>query len=108
MYFLALEKMAIKPVATMKTEGALWFPDLTVADPLMILPTVCALATLTVFEIGIETGVGAQQMQPGIRWFMRIVPFAFVVLFANKFPAVSIVSNLHCGMQWPADFSLDP
>lgn len=43
-FFIALRKMALAPVESMRTGGMLWFNDLTVPDPMYALPLIaCGL-----------------------------------------------------------------
>lgn len=80
--------MASAALPSMKTEGLLWFTDLTAADPMMILPTMCAMTTFLIIELGIEMGMKTSQMDSNVRWILRIAPFAILV-FGSKLPAVS-------------------
>ncbi len=50
-FFMALRGMANAPVVTMETGGALWFLDLSVPDPLMILPVVSSVGFLISLEV---------------------------------------------------------
>ena len=54
-FFLASSKMAWAPVESMKTGGALWFPDLTVADPTYLLPVITALTLGVIIEVSIDS-----------------------------------------------------
>ncbi|XP_063933750.1 mitochondrial inner membrane protein OXA1L-like [Zophobas morio] len=44
--FMALKKIIDAPVSSLKSGGFFWFTDLTVADPLNLLPCFAALGTL--------------------------------------------------------------
>jgi len=46
--FYGIRGMTSLPVEGLKTGGALWFPDLTLCDPYLILP---AMSALTVFYV---------------------------------------------------------
>lgn len=50
-FFLALRKMADVQVPGLSTGGALWFPDLTMADPFCVLPFISALTILAGMEV---------------------------------------------------------
>ena len=63
-----------------RTGGLLWFTDLTVADPLFILPFAYVLTMMASQELAMRN-TAAQQKQ-----IMRIMPVAFGIFLA-KFPA---------------------
>jgi membrane protein insertase Oxa1/YidC/SpoIIIJ len=44
-FFFGIRKMAELPVGSMKAGGALWFTDLTIPDPLYILPVTLGLSS---------------------------------------------------------------
>lgn len=50
-FFIAMRRMANAPVTSMMTGGALWFPDLTAADPSFILPIMSSAAFLISLEV---------------------------------------------------------
>lgn len=60
--------------------GILWFQDLSVYDPYLILPVISALTMLAGSEIA------SKNVEPQMRWMMRILPIAFTV-FLWSFPA---------------------
>jgi YidC/Oxa1 family membrane protein insertase len=60
--------------------GILWFQDLSVMDPYLILPVVSALTMLAATEIT------AKNVDPQQRWLMRILPIG-VTIFLWSFPA---------------------
>lgn len=88
--------MATAQLWSLKHEGALWFSDLTVGDPTLILPTICAVTLMAMLELGVEFGTGAQTMSPGVRWFVRLMPLS-VILFGKMMPAVSVGLPLDSG-----------
>ncbi len=49
--FIAIRKMSELPVESLKTGGALWFTDLTVADPYYILPLVSAASIYGMMDV---------------------------------------------------------
>ncbi len=49
--FFALKDMAELPVPSLKDGGLAWFPDLTLADPYYILPTLTSLTFLATIEV---------------------------------------------------------
>lgn len=52
MIFLAIRKMCLVPVPSMTVGGALTFHDLTVPDPIYILPVVAVVATMGSARVG--------------------------------------------------------
>lgn len=60
--------------------GALWFADLTRADPYLVLPVLSAGLMLAAFEVS-SRGAPVQQ-----RRVMRLMPIAFTIFIA-RFPA---------------------
>lgn len=67
-------------VADFNQGGILWFTDLTVADPYLILPILSAVTMLASMEITNKS------MEPQQRWLMRILPIGITV-FLWRFPA---------------------
>lgn len=49
--FIAIRKMCVVPVESMKTGGFGWVTDLTAADPLYILPVVSSLSMLAMIRV---------------------------------------------------------
>ena len=60
--------------------GLLWFQNLSVADPLYILPIISAVTMLAATEIT------AKNIDPQQRWLMRLLPIGITVFLFN-FPA---------------------
>jgi YidC/Oxa1 family membrane protein insertase len=60
--------------------GLLWFQNLSVADPLYLLPIISALTMLAATEIT------AKNIDPQQRWLMRLLPIGITVFLFN-FPA---------------------
>lgn len=60
--------------------GLLWFQDLSVQDPLYILPIISAVTMLAASEIT------SKSLDPQQRWLMRLLPVVFTV-FLISFPA---------------------
>lgn len=73
-FFFSLKSMGEQGLNTMKDGGALWFPDLTMADPTTwSLPILSAAATMIIIETGAEMGAAStpNQQQKVMRWVMR-------------------------------------
>lgn len=62
--FIAIRKMCKLPVESMETGGALWFSDLTIADPYFILPTIATASILAIVYRGVDTGMSSANMTP--------------------------------------------
>ncbi len=60
--------------------GILWFQDLSVADPTLILPILSAVTMLAATEIT------SKNVEPQQRWIMRILPIG-ITFFLYTFPA---------------------
>lgn len=75
--------MSNLPVHSLESGGALWFPNLTVADPYFILPALTAVILHVLLRQGGESGV--QTMSPGaqmaFQWGLPALSFAFTVFF---------------------------
>lgn len=63
-----------------RTGGLLWFQDLSVMDPYLILPILSALTMLAAMEIT------SKNVEPQQRWLMRILPLG-ITIFLWRFPA---------------------
>ncbi|OQR66620.1 mitochondrial inner membrane protein OXA1L-like [Tropilaelaps mercedesae] len=84
-FFFALKGMANLPMESMKVGGLSWFTDLTVPDPLYILPLLTSVTVFAALEVGAETGVKTNQMNR-LRMVLRVIPFAMFPL-TMSFPA---------------------
>ena len=73
--------------------GALWFPDLTAADPTYALPVLCSLSFLATVETGAADGMQGQppEMIHRMKTLFRVLSVAMVPLTASM-PVVSITS----------------
>eukprot|EP00730_Choanoeca_flexa_P012664 TRINITY_DN4502_c0_g1_i1.p1 TRINITY_DN4502_c0_g1~~TRINITY_DN4502_c0_g1_i1.p1 ORF type:complete len:380 (+),score=79.86 TRINITY_DN4502_c0_g1_i1:101-1240(+) len=86
-FFMALRGMASLPLESMKHGGALWFPDLTVADPYYILPITASLTMLATIEIGSE---GVKQQNTKMKNIFRIMAVAMLPVTIS-FPSAIFV-----------------
>jgi YidC/Oxa1 family membrane protein insertase len=77
-FFTAIRQMASAPLEGLKTGGLFWFSDLTVADPLYILPTISAICFLVTVELGAD-GISNQHQK-------KIYKNVFRVLAALSIP----------------------
>ncbi|KAF8940895.1 Mitochondrial inner membrane protein oxa1l [Dissophora ornata] len=87
-FYLALRDMANLPVPQFKDGGALWFTDLTIADPTYVLPVASSLGFLAIMELGSEAGGVAQPK--AMKNFMRFMAVAMVPLTMH-FPSAIFV-----------------
>jgi YidC/Oxa1 family membrane protein insertase len=88
--FLGLRQMANLPVPSMESGGALWFTDLSMADPYYILPMVTAATMYAQFYFAAD-GANLQQMGPIAKKAMLAMP-PLIFLFTMNFPAVGHIS----------------
>ncbi|KAM5234950.1 mitochondrial inner membrane protein OXA1L [Ctenodactylus gundi] len=95
-FFIALREMANLPVPSMQTGGLWWFQDLTVSDPLYLLPLAVTATMWGVLELGAETGVQSSDLQ-WMRSVIRVMPLA-VLPITIHFPAGVFVYWLSSNM----------
>ncbi|KAM6949105.1 mitochondrial inner membrane protein OXA1L [Aplochiton taeniatus] len=81
-FFIALRKMAYLPVPSMQTGGALWFMDLTAADPFYLLPVAVTATMFFILELGAESGVDNPNLR-AMKTVFRIMPFVILPLTIN-------------------------
>ncbi|XP_041490060.1 mitochondrial inner membrane protein OXA1L [Microtus oregoni] len=72
-FFIALREMANLPVPSLQTGGLWWFQDLTVSDPIYVLPLVVTATMWGVLELGAETGMQSSDLQ-FMRNIIRVMP----------------------------------
>ncbi|XP_023562703.1 mitochondrial inner membrane protein OXA1L [Octodon degus] len=95
-FFIALREMANLPVPSMQTGGLWWFQDLTVSDPMYILPVAVTATMLGVLELGAETGVQSSDLQ-WMRSVLRLIPL-IVLPVTIHFPTAVFVYWLSSNM----------
>ncbi|GLC45261.1 hypothetical protein PLESTM_001708300 [Pleodorina starrii] len=83
--FNGISKLMAAKVPSLTTGGALWFSDLTTADPYFGLPIMCTLVTLAMVEYGINLAGDAgplpserQQATKTMKWVFRALAFMFI------------------------------
>ncbi|XP_039965758.1 mitochondrial inner membrane protein OXA1L [Bactrocera tryoni] len=85
-FFMGLRAMANTPVESMREGGLFWFTDLTVADPLFMLPLITSATLYLTIEIGTDSArLSAQNMQV-MKYILRALPIA-IFPFTMNFPA---------------------
>ncbi|KAL8717096.1 MAG: hypothetical protein Q9225_005631 [Loekoesia sp. 1 TL-2023] len=98
--FRLTRSMAYLPVPGLEDGGALWFRDLTVSDPLFLLPVTTGVLTFYLFKLGGEAGAAANippLMFKGLQWVLPILSVAFM----SFWPAA-----MQLGFTWTAILSL--
>lgn len=85
-FFMGLRAMANTPVESMREGGLFWFTDLTVADPIFMLPLITSATLYLTIEIGTDSArLSAQNMQV-MKYILRALPIA-IFPFTMNFPA---------------------
>ncbi|KFO27516.1 Mitochondrial inner membrane protein OXA1L [Fukomys damarensis] len=95
-FFIALREMANLPVPSMQTGGLWWFQDLTVSDPMFILPVAVTATMWGVLELGAETGMQSSDFQ-WMRTVLRMMPlvvFPITIYFPTGVFVYWLTSNL--------------
>eukprot|EP00834_Sanchytrium_tribonematis_P002648 NODE_86_length_22075_cov_1.190253.p8 type:complete len:357 gc:universal NODE_86_length_22075_cov_1.190253:7321-8391(+) len=87
--FVALRRMATLPVPSFETGGALWFTDLTAADPTLALPIISAISVLALLKYSSEI----QPPTPQTQTLKTLMPFLVIggAYFVSDFPAAVFV-----------------
>ena len=85
--FFALRGMANLPVESLKTGGALWFTDLTLADPFYLLPLITVSSLYINFKVGGE-GIDLNSQPKFMRNFINVMILVSFPVMCS-FPAVS-------------------
>ncbi|KHJ48879.1 inner membrane protein [Trichuris suis] len=88
-YFIALRGMSLAPVLSMKEGGFGWITDLTLPDPLWILPIYSATTVALVLELGLETGMRTASVSK-FKWALRAVPLV-VFVFIKDYPSAMLL-----------------
>ncbi|XP_041842055.1 mitochondrial inner membrane protein OXA1L isoform X2 [Melanotaenia boesemani] len=81
-FFIALRKMAYLPVPSLQTGGALWFTDLTAADPFYILPIAVTGTMFLILELGAESGIDNPNLR-AMKTVFRVMPLIILPLTIN-------------------------
>lgn len=85
--FFELRNLAVYyKLPAMSYGGALWFSNLTIADPIFVLPALTSISMFLLMEFGLEGGNKAALMGPTGKYIIRGLPFAFFFIF-QSFPA---------------------
>nr|CAI9710882.1 unnamed protein product [Rangifer tarandus platyrhynchus] len=95
-FFIALREMANLPVPSLQTGGLWWFQDLTLSDPIYVLPLVVTATMWAVLELGAETGMQSSDLQ-WMRNFIRLMPLAVLPITVH-FPTAVFMYWLSSNM----------
>jgi YidC/Oxa1 family membrane protein insertase len=82
--FNGLREMCNLPVQSMQTGGLLWFENLTIADPTLLLPIITSLTMLLTLEVGIESSP-TSMMSPNTRWILRFAVPTVTIVCTSQF-----------------------
>jgi len=78
--------MANTPVESMRDGGLFWFTDLTLADPLYLLPIITSTTLYLTIELGTDSArLSAANMQT-MKYVLRALPLV-IFPFTMNFPA---------------------
>ncbi|XP_031619688.1 mitochondrial inner membrane protein OXA1L isoform X2 [Contarinia nasturtii] len=89
-YFIGIRRMVNAPVESMQTGGALWFTDLTMADPYFLLPLItCGTLALTI-HLGTDGANVSGQSSPIINYIIKGIP-VIIFPFIMNFPSAMVV-----------------
>ncbi|CAB4409812.1 unnamed protein product [Rhizophagus irregularis] len=92
-FFIALRKMAELPVPGLEHGGILWFKDLSVPDPQIILPFLVSGGFIAMLEFGVDTNLKNTQAV-GLKWFFRIISVTSI-FFTMQLPS-AILYHFFC------------
>ncbi|KAK0425987.1 hypothetical protein QR680_009489 [Steinernema hermaphroditum] len=96
--FFAIKKMVEASYPGLSTGGALWFQDLTLADPYYALPLISAATMAIVTRVGIEVGTSTDQMPPtmrlGMLYGLPVIIFVVSSQFSSALCVYWCTSNL--------------
>lgn len=89
-YFIGIRRMVNAPVESLHTGGALWFTDLTMADPYYLLPVItCGTLALTI-HLGTDSARVPGQETQIVTYVLRAIPIV-IFPFIMNFPAAMVV-----------------
>lgn len=91
--FFTFRNLADYKMNSMTTGGALWFTDLTVADPTYILPALACGATYLLVRYGVATTFNVASART--KWFVRILPVGMFYLIHQLPSAVMLFWTLN-------------
>lgn len=85
-FFMGLRQMANTPVDSMRDGGLFWFQDLTLADPLYLLPLITSATLYLTIEIGTDSARLSAANMNTMKYVLRALPIV-IFPFTMNFPA---------------------
>lgn len=85
-FFMGLREMANVPVESMRDGGLFWFTDLTVADPIFMLPLITSATLLLTIELGTDSARLNAANLGTMKYVLRALP-VIIFPFTMNFPA---------------------
>lgn len=89
-YFIGIRRMVNTPVESLQTGGALWFTDLTLADPYYLLPLITSATLALTIHLGTDAVRVPGQETPMLMLFLKAIPIV-IFPFIMNFPAAMVV-----------------
>ena len=89
--FFGIREMANYPIESMKSGGIFHFTDLTISDPLLILPCVTAGTMYIMISTNAEGSSDLQSMNPGMRNLMLYGLPILVLTTTSFFPSALVL-----------------
>ncbi|XP_060656042.1 mitochondrial inner membrane protein OXA1L [Drosophila nasuta] len=85
-FFMGLRQMANAPVESMRDGGLFWFTDLTLADPLYLLPVITSATLYLTIELGTDSARLSAANMNTMKYVLRALPLV-IFPFTMNFPA---------------------
>ncbi|XP_023177132.2 mitochondrial inner membrane protein OXA1L isoform X2 [Drosophila hydei] len=85
-FFMGLRQMANTPVESMRDGGLFWFTDLTLADPLYLLPVITSATLYLTIELGTDSARLSAANMSTMKYVLRALPIV-IFPFTMNFPA---------------------
>ncbi|KAH8365829.1 hypothetical protein KR093_005210, partial [Drosophila rubida] len=85
-FFMGLRQMANAPVDSMRDGGLFWFTDLTLADPLYLLPVITSATLYLTIELGTDSARLSAANMNTMKYVLRALPLV-IFPFTMNFPA---------------------
>ena len=92
--FFALRGIANHPVESLKTGGIDWFTDLTMVDPIFMLPLITSTTLFINIKVGGD-GMRLEEMPVFLQKFLLFMPWMMLPVMSN-FPCVRFPQGCFC------------
>ncbi|XP_034484181.1 mitochondrial inner membrane protein OXA1L [Drosophila innubila] len=89
-FFMGLRQMANTPVESMRDGGLFWFTDLTLADPLYLLPVITSATLYLTIELGTDSARLSAANMSTMKYVLRALPLV-IFPFTMNFPAAILM-----------------